>query len=77
MDLSQACRSGWKPACYISILHQRQMWYCSLNEHVVLLLTQVTLLSIESRELLLERVVVLRGSRDKQQSPLRHESEQQ
>lgn len=37
-------------------------------------LTQVALLPIQSGELLLEGVVVLRGSRDDQQPPFGHES---
>lgn len=39
-----------------------------------MVLTQVALLPTQSRELLLEGVVVLRGSRDDQQPPLGHES---
>lgn len=39
----------------------------------LLLLTEWTLLSTESRELLLERVVILRGSGNEQQPPLRRE----
>ncbi len=62
----------------ISILHQKLQTDSVLFSRCEcgVLLTQVTLLSAESRELLLEGVVVPRGSRDEQQSPLRHEPKQ-